>query len=313
MIYYYILSLLIITLIILTIYYIYTVYTSVPFNNGKNDKHLNYMSYEETVRFLESDEDRYIAKLSPIDLYARKVSSKEEYINIIKGEATHFNRGDKLILDKCTKKADELLRNININTISSESNLDYSKYLNYKDIANIKWVLAITRNDNGGKYEDGLPHTRKHIIFLSQDVLNYSEDEIIKLLIHEKVHIYQRQNDALFKTILNNMGYTEIQISGSPDSPGSPGSPGSPDSPDSPDISKDKLRYVRSNPDVNNKIYKNVHTGEVMICLYSSDKPKRINDIIIENYAMEHPYEKIAYEISEHIYNIHKIEKYKQI
>lgn len=293
MIYYYILSLLIITLVILAIYYIYTVYTSVPFKNGKNEEHLYYMSYEETVRFLESDEDRYVANLSPIDLYARKVASKEEYINIIKGEATHFNKGDKLMLDKCTKKADELLRNININTISSESNLDYSKYLNYKDIANIKWVLAITRNDNGGKYEDGLSHTRKHIIFLSQDVLNYSEDEIIKLLIHEKIHIYQRYNEASFKTIIYNMGYAE--------------------STDSQEISQDKLKYVRSNPDVNNKIYKNLHTGELMICLYSSDKPKNINDIIIENYAMEHPYEKIAYEISEHIYNIHKIEKYKKI
>ena len=293
MIYYYILSLLIITLVILTIYYIYSVYTSVSFENGKNDKHLNYMSYEETARFLESDEDRYVAKLSPIDLYARKVSSKEEYINIIKGEATHFNKGDKLILDKCTKKADELLRNININTISSESNLNYSKYLNYKDIANIKWVLAITRSDNGSKYEDGLSHTRKHVIFLSQDVLNYSEDEIIKLLIHEKIHIYQRNNEALFKTIIYNMGYAE--------------------STDSQEISKDKLRYVRSNPDVNNKIYKSIHTGELMICLYTSDKPKNINDIIIEKYSMEHPYEKIAYEISEHIYNIHKIETYKKI
>jgi len=293
MIYYYILSLLIITLVILTIYYIYSVYTSVSFENGKNDKHLNYMSYEETVRFLESDEDRYVAKLSPIDLYARKVSSNEEYINLIKGEATHFNKGDKLILDKCTKKADELLRNININTISSESNLDYSKYLNYKDIANIKWVLAITRNDNGSKYEDGLSHTRKHVIFLSQDVLNYSEDEIIKLLIHEKIHIYQRNNEALFKTIIYNMGYAE--------------------STDGQEISQDKLRYVRSNPDVNNKIYKNINTGELMICLYTSDKPKNINDIIIEKYSMEHPYEKIAYEISEHIYNIHKIETYKKI
>ena len=293
MIYYYILSLLIITLVILTIYYIHSVYTSVSFENGKNDKHLNYMSYEETARFLESDEDRYVAKLSPIDLYARKVSSNEEYINLIKGEATHFNKGDKLILDKCTKKADELLRNININTISSESNLDYSKYLNYKDIANIKWVLAITRNDNGSKYEDGLSHTRKHVIFLSQDVLNYSEDEIIKLLIHEKIHIYQRQNEALFKTIIYNMGYAE--------------------STDGQEISQDKLRYVRSNPDVNNKIYKSIHTGELMICLYTSDKPKNINDIIIEKYSMEHPYEKIAYEISEHIYNVHKIETYKKI
>ena len=301
----------IITLVILTIYYIYTVYTSVPFKNGKGEEHLYYMSYEETARFLESDEDKYVANLSPIDLYARKVSSKEEYINIIKGEATHFNKGDKLILDKCTKKADELLRNININTIGSASNIEYSKYLNYKDIANIKWVLAITRNDNGEKYEDGLPHTRKNIIFLSQDVLNYSEDEIIKLLIHEKIHIYQRQNDALFKTIIYNMGY--VEISESPTSPASPTSPTSTASTASTTVSQDKLKYVRSNPDVNNKIYKNVHTGELMICLYSSDKPKRINDIIIQNYAMEHPYEKIAYEISEHIYNIHKIEKYRKI
>ena len=101
------------------------------------------------------------------------------------------------------------------------------------------------------------------------------------------------------------MGYVEISES--------PTSPTSTASTTSTTISQDKLKYVRSNPDVNNKIYKNVHTGELMICLYSSDKPKRINDIIIQNYAMEHPYEKIAYEISEHIYNIHKIEKYRKI
>jgi len=295
MIYYYVLSVLIAALIILIVYYIYTVYTSVSFDNQRKDKHLYYLSREETAQFLERDEDKYVANLSPIDLYARKVSSKDEYINIIKSAATHFNKGDRLILDICTKKADELLRNININSISKESNLDYSKYLNYKDIANIKWVMAITRVDNGdsssglGKYEDGLPHTRKHIIFLSQDVLNYSEDEIIKLLIHEKIHIYQRNNEALLKNIISNMGYSEISVE------------------------PDKLKYVRSNPDVNNKIYKNVNTGELMICLYSSDNPKSINDIILQNYSMEHPYEKIAYEISEHIYNIHKIEKYKGI
>lgn len=290
MIYYYILSLLFITFLILTIYYIYTIYTTLPFKNGKNDTHLYYMSYEETALFLENDEDKYVANLSPLDLYARKVSSKDEYINIIKNEAIHFNKGDKLILDSCTKKADELLRNININNISTESNLDYSKYLNYKDIANIKWVLAITKSDNGGKYENGLPHTRKHIIFLSQDMLNYSEDEIIRLLIHEKIHIYQRYNEALFKTIIYNMGYT-----------------------DSHDIPQEKLKYVRSNPDVNNKIYKNKNTGELMICLYRSDKPQNINDIVTQNYSMEHPYEKIAYEISEYIYNVHKIEKYRKI
>jgi hypothetical protein len=50
-----------------------------------------------------------------------------------------------------------------------------------------------------------------------------------------------------------------------------------------------------------------------MICLYNNDKPNGINDVDLVDYSLEHPYEKIAYEISEYIHNMNKIEKYKNI
>jgi hypothetical protein len=294
MIYYYILLISILILVILTVYYIVHVYNSLIFDDVNN--HLYYMTKDETSLFLEYDDDAYVANLSSIDLYARKAITNSEYINFIKNSAASFTYSDREILDKCTKIADELLRKVKIDSISKEKNLNYSKYINYKDIATIKWVISKTSAEDSEdkiyRYEEGLPHTRKNIIFLSTKVLNYSEDELIKILIHEKIHIYQRYNEKLFKNIINNMGYTEVSIN---------------------DISTNTLKYIRANPDLDKKIYKNINDGNLMLCLYSSDRPNGINDVLIKDYSSEHPYEKIAYEISDYIHNMSKIEIYKQI
>jgi hypothetical protein len=294
MIYYYILLISILILVILTVYYIVHLYNSLIFDDVNN--HLYYMTKDETSLFLEYDDDAYVANLSSIDLYARKAITNSEYINFIKNSAASFTYSDREILDKCTKIADELLRKVKIDSISKEKNLNYSKYINYKDIATIKWVISKTSAEDSEdkiyRYEEGLPHTRKNIIFLSTKVLNYSEDELIKILIHEKIHIYQRYNEKLFKNIINNMGYTEVSIN---------------------DISTNTLKYIRANPDLDKKIYKNINDGNLMLCLYSSDRPNGINDVLIKDYSSEHPYEKIAYEISDYIHNMSKIEIYKQI
>jgi hypothetical protein len=294
MIYYYILLISILILVILTVYYIVHVYNSLIFDDVNN--HLYYMTKDETSLFLEYDDDAYVANLSSIDLYARKAITNSEYINFIKNSAAPFTYSDREILDKCTKIADELLRKVKIDSISKEKNLNYSKYINYKDIATIKWVISKTSAEDSEdkiyRYEEGLPHTRKNIIFLSTKVLNYSEDELIKILIHEKIHIYQRYNEKLFKNIISNMGYTEVSIN---------------------DISTNTLKYIRANPDLDKKIYKNINDGNLMLCLYSSDRPNGINDVLIKDYSSEHPYEKIAYEISDYIHNMSKIEIYKQI
>ncbi len=275
MIYYYILLLLIIILVVLTIFYIFHIYNSLIYDDV--DNHIYYMNKDETMMFLEYDEDKYVSNLSTVDLYARKVLSKEEYIYIIKNSATSFTNNDKDILNKCIERADELLRSVKIYNISKENNLSYTKNFNFNDLANIKWVLSLTSSENSdnnliGGYEEGLPHTRKNVIFLSNKILNYPEDELIKILIHEKIHIYQRNNEELFKIIVENMGYTEVS--------------------NITEISYNTIKHIRSNPDVNRKIYKNQNTGKFMLCLYNSDKPNGINDVDLKDYSLEHPYEK---------------------
>jgi len=251
------------------------------------------MSANETSAFLKKDNDYYTSGLSTYDLYARDTSSTIKYLADIQTLATSFTDKDIELLNNCTSIADYLLRNIKINNIKD---IAYAKFINFKEIANIKWVFSKTESNGKLSYESGLPHTRKNIIFLSDKVLINDEDELIKVLIHEKIHIYQRNNSDLFKSIIINMGYVEVtedMIANNSE------------------LIR-QIKYKRSNPDINKKLYKNTATNKILICFYKSDKPSSISDVS-GNYYEEHPYEKIAYELSEYIYNINKIEKYKNI
>jgi hypothetical protein len=287
----FILFVLFIIIISLAIYYI--LYNS--FDTINTNGNIHYMSAEETSKFLKEDRDNYISNLSTYDLYARNTPSAKKYIEEIQNLASTFTDKDIELLNNCTSIADDLLRNIKRGDIND---IVYAKFINFKDIANIKWVFSKTDSDSEGEtcYENGLPHTRKDIIFLSDKVLINDEDELIKILIHEKIHIYQRNNSELFKSIIINMGYIEVtddMIRGNSE------------------LIK-QIKYRRSNPDINKKLYKNTSTNKILICFYKSDKPSSISDVT-GNYYDEHPYETIAYELSEYIYKKNKIEKYKNI
>ena len=289
---YLLLFLLIVVFIIfisLIIYYIIYYYS----HNNNENSNIYYMSDEETSKFLKEDRDNYIYGLSTYDLYARKTPSTKKYLEDIQSLASKFTDKDIELLNNCTSIADDLLRNINNNYMND---IIYAKFINFKDIANIKWVFSKTEIKDELSYESGLPHTRKNIIFLSNKVLLNDEDELIKILIHEKIHIYQRYNSDLFKSIIINMGYIEVTN----------------------DLINNnselirQIKYRRSNPDINKKIYKNTSTNKILICFYKNDKPSSISDVY-GNYYDEHPYEKIAYELSEYIYQNNKIETYKNI
>ena len=43
-----------------------------------------------------------------------------------------------------------------------------------------------------------------------------------------------------------------------------------------------------------------------MVCLYRNTTPFGINDVIMKNYSLEHPYEKYAYEIANYYYSNNK-------
>jgi len=248
-----------------------------PFQNVY--EHIYFMEHSETSKFLSKDDDQYVYSLTPIDLYARKAETHKQYLDIISNLSISFNSEERQKIFKCVSEADAFFKNINFNHITNY------KHINGNDIANIKWIFSLTYSKDGKQYEEGLPHTRANIIFLSKTVMNYTDDSLTSTLIHEKVHIYQRYNKALFDKIIYNMNYRIL------------------------DLSKiNNKEFIRSNPDLNKNIYYDLSTNKEMICFYRNDKPSSISDVIINNFSLEHPYEKIAYDIANLYYkkDVHK-------
>jgi hypothetical protein len=281
--------------------------------------HIYFMTYKETANFFAKDRDRYVRNLSDLDLHARGVKTHVEYMNNIEDTAISFTDDEKELLERCAKDADKYLRNERFKEV------DYGKHLNGNDIADIKWIFANTYTnyhlDTIKEYEQGLPHTRENVILLSKNVLKNDALNLTNTLLHEKIHIYQRYNPKIFDTIIKEMGLKELDRK-----------------------HFKQAKYIRSNPDTNNKLYyyptvKNGNGGngssildiitgydnsdddavaavdaavpkydidKVMVCLYRNDKPNSINDVIQRNYTAEHPYEKIAYEIAENFYKNNK-------
>jgi hypothetical protein len=198
--------------------------------------------------------------MSAADLHARGVHTSSEYINKIVKSTKDFNTIQTTKLQRCIIKADEFLKEY-----------VYENILNCSELTRIPWKFALTDKD----YEEGLPHTREDVIFLSLYTLNdniandKNDHHLISTLIHEKVHIFQRYNLHVMEKLIQKLGYKEISY---------------------------ENRLKRSNPDITDKVYMNAD-GKVMIITYSSDMPTGINDIKSASYVMEHPYEKMAYDI----------------
>lgn len=343
--------------IVLAIYFVFTVYneklmsglnddeirdakaTKENYSNGEGEAddtdsavgdstNIRFMTYKDTANFLAKDNDGYVRNLTELDLHARNVKTHIDYLNNIDDTTVSFTDEEKKLLVKCANNADKYLKD------EKFAELNYGKHLDGKQIADIKWIFANTytnySKDVIKEYEQGLPHTRENIILLSKNVLKnnelkeYNELDLTNTLIHEKIHIYQRYNPELFDKIIKEMGLKELDKK-----------------------SFRHAKYIRSNPDTNNKLYYyakpvatatasssgamdlwNTMTGDsggsdakaskdydedkVMVCLYRNDKPNSINDVKHKNYAEEHPYEKIAYEVAEN-YNSKNNNKNKYI
>ena len=240
---------LIISIIIIIITFIFFYYF---FSYSKQENFINpndyyFLSKEETIIFINADEDNYIKNLSIYDLKARKVKTTNEYLDLISHSCMDFTQEQKEKLMKSASQA--------------------SSYFNN----GFKWKFALISSN----YEEGFPHTRTDIIFLSPAIINYQNDELTKTLIHESIHIYQRFNKKEVNDYLKKYGFQISRKKGTDE--------------------KDKL--IRSNPDLDEYIYMD-NKGNEMIAYYNSEKPNGIGDIYLTNLSNEHPYEKIAYQIA---------------
>ena len=266
---------------IIIVIYIYSnniISSNDKYENSNSNDHIYFMNSQDTITFLSNDNDRYVRNMSELDLSARNVKSHIEYINNIKETAIYFEPAEKELIAKCAANADKYFKSL------SYKDFKYSNYINGTNIADIKWKFANTytnRSNNKIKEnEEGLPHTREKIIFLSKNVLKYDELNLTNTLIHEKIHIYQRYNQDVLDKIISDMELKELDRK-----------------------SYAHAKYIRTNPDTNNKIYYNVNNKDIIfVCLYRNNNPNSINDVLHNNYSTEHPYEKIAYEIAGNFY-----------
>ena len=247
--------LIIITIIIILSIGIYY-YNLDSFNNDYNS--ITFLSKEQTQAFIKEDADDYIKNLSIYDLRARNVKSNDEYLKLVIDSCMDFNEEQKQKLMICANEAKKFYDN------------------------KINWTFAFVNNN----YEQGYPHTRGAVIFISNNTINSNNGELTKTLIHESVHIYQRYNKNEIKQYLIENNYYISR-------------------------KRDKNSLVRSNPDLDEYIYKDKN-GVEMIANYTNENPKGINDISLKNLMFEHPFEKMAYEMGEE-YSKSQLMKYRDI
>lgn len=216
------------------------------------------LSNDELQSILVNNKDNYYDRFTKLDLKVRNVNTLEEYKNKILNSCYKCNQNEYNILLVAVNKINKVLKNYKIIGFDG------------KKAVNIKWKIGVI---DGEIYENGLPHTRGDVIIIPKSLLN--NDRLKNILLHEKIHIYQKIYPNDIQQYLNNNGFT---------------------------ISRKKIDNIRANPDIDIYIYKNKNNQEMM-CIYNNS-PKSILDVLYlpnNNIINEHPFEFMAYNIENQI------------
>jgi hypothetical protein len=143
----------------------------------------------------------------------------------------------------------------------------YSWFDNVK-FNNIKWKIGTV---SGTLYENGLPHTRNDVIIISKEYINKSSiKELTRTLLHEKVHIYQKLYPEDVDNFLDSYKFRKLKL-------------------------RDAQDNTRANPDIDQWIYVD---GNMVYKAEYNRNPRSLQDTKLHNQLYEHPFEKMAIEIS---------------
>ena len=230
------------------------------FQTNHIQNHITFLTKEELTEFIERDNDTYIASFSKDDLQIRNSRSVHDYKNTIQHSFCSVEQSIQDKISKCISKIE------NQNEKMTEKDI---WDIDYQKLMQIPWKIGCTCDD---KYENGFPHTREDIIILPADKIQSMQvHDLCKLLIHEKIHVYQR----LYSTeIENNLKKRGFQIVGT-------------------------RKNNPANPDLNFYKYTHYKLGDFYATY--KDNPHSFHDIQYANgkSSFEHPYEHMAYAIAE--------------
>ena len=203
---------------------------------------------------------KFYNNFKKIDFDVRNVKNINEYIDNIRYDVCYFSLYEKIRLANCCRIAN--------NKIYKKKN----DWFNGEKAYSIEWKFGCVDK----YYERGFPHTVDgKIIILSKLLLDkYTDKELIRTLIHEKIHLYQNKYKNDVKIYLDNNKIVKYKI-------------------------RDDSDNIRVNPDTDNLIYKNEDDNFYYVAKFNNN-PSNFNDVFYHNNdsKYEHPYEQMAYEIA---------------
>ena len=251
------LTLLILSFLLLVYYKIHLYDIKEGFDRHIREGKVTFYSKQAAQDLFKTDPDSYFENLTELDKKAMNVKDTDDAIQKMVNACMEFSTSDKIRLLKFTAEGDRFLRQLKL------------PYVDTKKIANMDWNLVLTRDTAN---EEGMPHTKGDVIYLSTIVLDMPTKELIKTLIHEKVHVYERANPKLMKEWMKYKGYKLNRR-------------------------QSEIKEARSNPDVDGWTYISPE-GKETVVLYRHSNPKTIEEANYPRYddpSSEHPYEDLAY------------------
>lgn len=213
---------------------------------------VRFFSRKDLVSFIENDSDGYIKTLNKQDLKDRGCKTQSEYKLKYINNIIEFTLLQKERIKRYVREASEFLRTVRSPFISN--------YLLMK----IPWMFARTTM----LLENGHPHTRQGVIFLPENSLDRPDINIVRTLVHEQIHVYQKMYRNKFVHALLHNGYKIIGRM------------------------SDATRM--SNPDADDRIYRHP-SGRIMMWKRDS---KDWKDVLYE-----HPNELIAYKVAQQYFS----------
>lgn len=171
--------------IIILIYLIYLFYINIHISieNNKLSNNL-FIEKDKFIKILLTNE--YFKTLSELDLFYRKSKSKISYLYKYINSIVEINDAEKKYLNTLYNNVYKILP-------------DKLRKIKFK-IAKIKFDKTV---------ENGYPHTLENIIIINDDF--YKRDQI-NTLIHEIVHIYQREYPNETDDYLSLINYYKLDI-----------------------------------------------------------------------------------------------------
>ena len=179
------------------------------------------------------------------DLSARNIGSMDGYQKLYVDGITQFTKSERDLLIKYVSHVDKVTAQ------------------RWPSLHDIKWKFCkVSRT-----IENGWPHTLGDVIILSPKFFDeIPESKRSEILLHEKIHVYQRKYPVQTDGLIRRWGMQAIDVLG-------------------------KYSLARNNPDINNFVYSIRHEGQTyaFLQLYDQTQPNNLSEssVYIARYPPE--------------------------